>query len=477
MRAKTINITRAYIFDLDDTLIKTPAKIRVFRNGAFLKSLTPKEYNFYKYQAGDKLDFKDFIDGEMILNAKKYKIWPVLRNVSNAIKQGKSTSEIYILTARDRVVKSYIYEFLKKNGIIIDINHIITLGDSKNYDISKEKRIVLEKLSKKYNEIWMFDDNKDTIKLASSIPNVKTRLVESKVNEKFTDDSDPIHDMNIGIKKQLDEWVKQEEPYAPRYLKTDFQIFLQCIDKSKYDFVKYLISQGVNLEKDEVSVQGTPLRYAATANDIEMIKILINAGANPENANLGNYLFHDKRINQKTKNFLFNEIKKRKEQVNEKFTEDSDPIHDMGIGRKSLIKKWLDEMNIDNYTINDDFTIDANYINLGSKKLKKLPDYIQFNEINYTFTIGFNSLTSLRGCPKIVNGWFSCQGNKITSLEYAPDIVRGSFNCENNRLTEITKIPNGITHWISFQKNPGLFTKEYIYSVNKNIDRKVDIRI
>jgi len=182
MRAKFVNsLRRAYCFDLDDTLIKTPAKIHIYRNGTFVKSLTPKQYNFYKHQPGDKLDFKDFLDGEMILNAKKYIIWPVIRNVNNAIKNDRSTSDIYILTARDRTVKPYIYEFLKKNGIDISLEHIITLGDNKGYfNIADKKKYVLEKLKKNYDEITIFDDNPETIKLAASIPGIKTKLVECK---------------------------------------------------------------------------------------------------------------------------------------------------------------------------------------------------------------------------------------------------------------------------------------------------------
>jgi FMN phosphatase YigB (HAD superfamily) len=180
MRAKTV-FRRCYCFDLDDTLIKTPAKIHVYRNGVFIKTLTPKQYNFYKKHPNDKLDFSEFIDGEMILKAKKYKIWPVIKNVSNAIKEERSTSDIYILTARDATVKSYIYEFLKQNGIDIDIEHIITIGDSKKHiDIASEKRKILKKLKEQYDEIVIFDDNPQTIQLAASIPGIKTKIVENK---------------------------------------------------------------------------------------------------------------------------------------------------------------------------------------------------------------------------------------------------------------------------------------------------------
>jgi len=180
MRARMV-FSRAYVFDLDDTLIKTPAKIHIYRNGTYIKSLTPKEYNFYKHKEGDKLNFKDFLDGEMILNAKKYKVWPVIRNVSNAIKEERSTSDIYILTARDITVKPYIYEFLKRNGIEITLEHIITIGDNRgHFDIADEKKNILKKLSKLYDQVLVFDDNPKTVELASSIPGIITRLVENE---------------------------------------------------------------------------------------------------------------------------------------------------------------------------------------------------------------------------------------------------------------------------------------------------------
>jgi FMN phosphatase YigB (HAD superfamily) len=180
MRAKTV-YRKCYTFDFDECLVKTEAKIHVYRNGVHIKSLNSKEYNFYIKQPNDKLDFSEFNDGELILNAKKHTVWSVLKNVSNAIKQQRSTSDIYILTARTKSVKSYIYEFLKRNGVLIDMEHIITIGDDRgDIDISKEKKKILTILSKKYDEIVFFDDDPKNIKLATSIPKIKTKLIESR---------------------------------------------------------------------------------------------------------------------------------------------------------------------------------------------------------------------------------------------------------------------------------------------------------
>ena len=65
VRAKTVN-SKCYVFDFDDTLIKSAAKIKVYKNNVFVRALTPKQFNFYKSKPGEKLDFKDFIDGNII---------------------------------------------------------------------------------------------------------------------------------------------------------------------------------------------------------------------------------------------------------------------------------------------------------------------------------------------------------------------------------------------------------------------------
>jgi len=144
-----------------------------------------------------------------------------------------------------------------------------------------------------------------------------------------------------------------------------------------------------------------------------------------------------------------------REYINEKFTDESDPIKDLGIGIRHKIKQWLDEMCIRNYTINKDLTINVNdCVNLDNGLIKtgKLPDYIQFNMINGCFWIRHNNLTTLKGCPKKIvsnsdyNGSFRCSHNNLLSLEYAPISVDYDFECGYN---------------------PGNFTKEDVLKICK----------
>ena len=167
MRAKTVP-AKAYIFDFDDTIVKTDAKVYVLVNGKKVKSLTPTEFNNYSLQSGESYDVSDFTDPRIILNAKKYKLWPALENISNAKKMGRSNSDIYILTARSKKAQIPIHTFLERNGIDIPLDQVITIGvDSPgDQDIAGNKEKVLRELKKKYVDIIFFDDSEENIELA-----------------------------------------------------------------------------------------------------------------------------------------------------------------------------------------------------------------------------------------------------------------------------------------------------------------------
>ena len=94
---------------------------------------------------------------------------------------------------------------------------------------------------------------------------------------------------------------------------------------------------------------------------------------------------------------------------------------------KEEIQNWLDKFaaNGENIIINDDLTVDANFITIEKKNLNYIP--IQFGEVD-TFICSENNLTSLKGCPYKTNIFFSCARNKLTSLQYCPTGNIHTFN-------------------------------------------------
>jgi len=183
MRAKTVNAKKAYIWDFDETLVRTEAKVHILKDGKRIKSLTPDEYNFYKPEKGETTDMSDFADPRIIMAAKKYKMWPALKNVDIAKKSGRSDSEIFILTARSKAAQLPIHNFLKREGIDMPLNHVICIGNEggEYYDIAARKKEILKDFADNYDIVHFFDDSEKNIELANQIDGIKTRLIDSNI--------------------------------------------------------------------------------------------------------------------------------------------------------------------------------------------------------------------------------------------------------------------------------------------------------
>ena len=99
----------------------------------------------------------------------------------------------------------------------------------------------------------------------------------------------------------------------------------------------------------------------------------------------------------------------------------------------SQVKEWLDEMGIENYTINDDLTVDVKgNVRIFHQSLTEIP--IQFGVVDGNFYCDYNNLTSLKGCPRYVTKVYNADHNKINTLKYVPEEIGWSFSIENNPL-------------------------------------------
>jgi hypothetical protein len=99
---------------------------------------------------------------------------------------------------------------------------------------------------------------------------------------------------------------------------------------------------------------------------------------------------------------------------------------------KKEIENWLYYINIENYDILDNLTVNVHQkVDISHHDLKCFP--IQFGVVNGSFNCNKNELVSLQGAPTEVNGNFSCEDNYLTSLKYCPSIVNGHFICKNNQ--------------------------------------------
>lgn len=102
---------------------------------------------------------------------------------------------------------------------------------------------------------------------------------------------------------------------------------------------------------------------------------------------------------------------------------------------KEKVEKLCKQYNLENYTINNDLTVDVD----GDVKIRKSTHIkfpLKFNKVTGEFTCSYNeNLISLEGAPKFVGACFSCYScKKLSSLQHCPMYIKTDFNitkCDN----------------------------------------------
>jgi len=182
----------AYLFDLDNTLFNTDAKIIVLHNGKPVKKLTPEEFNTYQKQNGESFDFSQFDDPDLFMaTAKPTYLLKVIKQINDAIEQGRSNSKIYLLTARSAKVKDAVLSTLAKHGVNNIAGYLsASEGTKSGKSIAEVKKEILQKVRAKHmGKVKFFDDDDSNVQLAKSIPGVKAYKAKT-MGESWNDDED-----------------------------------------------------------------------------------------------------------------------------------------------------------------------------------------------------------------------------------------------------------------------------------------------
>lgn len=243
-------------------------------------------------------------------------------------------------------------------------------------------------------------------------------IIDESLNEKFKETSDPLEDLSIGVKHEYEKWL-DEFKASPRGLSWNLNIpnsqLMAVGDQGKTEFVDYLINKlGANPNFDNVAA----LRCAAYQENFETGVELVKHGADLRKA-----IKHADYWNHKDTVLALTKIEDMiKGSLNEKFEEEGDPLHTMGIGLKKIVIDWLNDHN--NVKVKDEqVSITKNgEIDFSGYLLfmhtPNFPDYIKFNQITRNFEMHHNeNFTSLEGFPKYVAGNLKFYNNAIKPTE------------------------------------------------------------
>jgi hypothetical protein len=174
--------------------------------------------------------------------------------------------------------------------------------------------------------------------------------------------------------------------------------------------------------------------FSIEYNELKMIEIALFANRKPHIG--GTITFGGREISGRS--FINGFFENYKPTVHESFIKSNDKLSNIGVGKITLIKKWLEDdygLQLNKYTLRDDLSIDVGTSITLPDGFGNLPDYIQFHKIDGNVNFEHCGLTTLKGSPKIVTGGFYIANNNLTSLDFAPrKIMTGSISCGNNNI-------------------------------------------
>lgn len=168
------------IFDIDETLFHTKAKVAVVKDGRTVRMLDNQEFNTYKRKPGEEYDFREFKSAEVFRRTST----PIVRMVekAKAIVKAKSNphSRAIIVTARaDFDDKNMFLQTFRDHGIPIDSMHVERSGNLGLDSPAEAKKVVFRKYlnTKNYVKTRLYDDAMSNLKafleLQKEYPNVE----------------------------------------------------------------------------------------------------------------------------------------------------------------------------------------------------------------------------------------------------------------------------------------------------------------
>lgn len=169
---------RLVIFDLDDTLVTTDAKIKIVdrHTGKIIKEMTPQEFNSFDSKSDRHvLNFEDFLSPEILRQGRF--IHEIFSKLKNYYKKGIPVS---IVTARSS--SDLIRNFFLENGIDIHPQLVIAVNDPQyGYTGSiaqRKKEAIKDLIDLGFKRLTFFDDSEDNLRLAKQAEGYKGSTVK-----------------------------------------------------------------------------------------------------------------------------------------------------------------------------------------------------------------------------------------------------------------------------------------------------------
>jgi FMN phosphatase YigB (HAD superfamily) len=162
------------IFDIDETLFHTKAKVAVVKDGKVVRMLDNQEFNTYERKPGEQYDFGEFASAKVFRSTST----PIVRMIDKAkaiVKAKKNPhSRAIIVTARaDFDDKKMFLQTFRDHGIPIDQMHVERAGNLGIDSSAEAKKIIFRKYinTKNYTKLRLYDDAMSNLKAFLDLKN------------------------------------------------------------------------------------------------------------------------------------------------------------------------------------------------------------------------------------------------------------------------------------------------------------------
>ncbi len=157
-----------HVFDVDDTLFHTTAKVKVKKGDKHVASLSNAEYNTHTLPPGHSYDFSEFRSAEKFDTESKPNQRMLLKMRRLHDKAKKSGGKVIINTARaDFDDKDRFLDAFRKQNVDIDNIHVHRAGNMKGEGTVAQKKteIIRQQLKNgDYTHVSLHDDSEDNLK-------------------------------------------------------------------------------------------------------------------------------------------------------------------------------------------------------------------------------------------------------------------------------------------------------------------------
>jgi len=252
------------VFDIDDTLFKSDARVGVVSNGKRIKDLEPGQFNTYQLKKGEKFDFDQFRSGKHFKKTAK-PIINVLEKAKRIVNAQNNNSKSIIVTARsDMKDKKDFLDTFRRYGFPIDNVYVERAGNLEKYKPGIKPHITKAAILRRYiktgnyDKIVMWDDSKSNLdilfKLAKLHPEIKP--------EAYLVDDGKISRYSPNLNESI--------YIPPESLNISRELMPQITSSKRDDFIKTLKEKGTKSRLIRIS----PRNMKATQSEFNVDSVL-----------------------------------------------------------------------------------------------------------------------------------------------------------------------------------------------------------